>query len=156
MWFRRDKTVAYSYVIELKIKDSINKTYEVGVCTSDNLKYYLEDGIRVEKISDVPRVNVSEIFELPTVTEGYNLVEKEKPVSELTWESNLEQSAKYLKYLELSGYTHLLDIQTPSYVEIFLEKGVIRKRVIVFKESIMVGDLMKSYVLPEISKYIGK
>lgn len=157
LWLiRGDTSNVVTYVTELKVVEQDGSTHETKTSSKDNCRYYFLNGEEVEKISSLPREVKVGIFELPTAgEEGYDIPSKEEPISELTWSSNLETSAKYLKYLELSGYTPIRSVYTPSYIELFLEKGAVVKRVLIFKESIMIGDLVQSYELPDVKTYFN-
>lgn len=155
-FIRGDTKNGISYITTLKIVEDSSNIHEIRISSKDSCKYYFLNDEEVKKISSLPiDYNASSsIFELPLVNEGYDVTSKDEPISELTWGSDLESSAKYIKYLELSGYSSLRSIYTPSYIEMYLSKGSIIKRILIFKESIMVGDLVQSFELPSLDKYL--
>lgn len=149
---RGDTFKGIEYITELKINES-SKTYEVKISSEDMCKYYFEDGINIQRFSSIPRKHVNPIMELPVAESSFDIETKGTQTSEITWESDLQTSSNYMEYLKLSGYSELRSVYTPDYIEVFLEKGTIRKRVVIFNSSIMIGNLLKDYELPNIEGY---
>lgn len=106
-----------------------------------------------QTLSFVPR-KADEVIVLPETDKKVDIVELREPVSELTWDSTLEESASYLNFLDSEGYDAIREAHTSSYIEIVLEKRSQRKRLIIFNNMIMVGDLSSKAKLPELKDYM--
>jgi hypothetical protein len=120
----------------------------------DLYKYYFVDNEKVSQLTYSQTIGAKGIMSLPNESdEGYNLIGKEEPTSELTWSADLDTSIKYINYLKLSGYSDLRTIYTPTYVEKYLQKGSIIKRILILKDSIMVADVVTSFELPTVESY---
>lgn len=132
---------ADNFVIIQRIIDG-DDVWEERVKFPDGTRELYKNNI---KIMDIPGLKIETalpILELPkTVEIGVN-IEDEMPIQALTWASNLEKSAKYLNYLKNSGFKQLRMTQTPSYIEVYMGKDDAIKRLIIFKDVIMIGDLV--------------
>ena len=69
-------------------------------------------------------------------------IEKEEPVQAITWKSDLKKSALYLKYLQDNGFKQLRRTETPEYIEVYMEKDEVIKRIVIFNDVIMIGNLV--------------
>lgn len=142
------------YVLEFLFKEN-GSHIEVRVEEPSKETVLYQNGELVSVISIVPRV-VKPVLQLPRVREGFNLVKEREKVSELTWKSSLEESAKYLYFLESEGYRVVREAHTPQFIEKIMEFSGSKKRIIIFNHTILVGDLYEDAVLPDVKEYITK
>ena len=149
----RGDTFGVNYTTELRI-ESTDGISEVKVSSKDMCKYLFKDGVLIRRITSIPKAYTTPVMEMPVAKETFDIENKQEQVSEMTWESDLQNSSNYIQYLTLSGYTTTLAIYTPDNIELFLDKGTIRKRVVIFKESIMIGEVLKDYELPTLESYL--
>lgn len=148
----RGDTLGLTYTTELKV-ESNGVVSEVKVSSKDKLKYHFENGVLVKKLTNIPKSNATPIMELPEATGTLDIENKEEPSCEMTWDSDLQNSANYIEYLKKAGYEVVLGVYTPDNIELFLDKGSVRKRVAIFNQTIMIGEVMKDYGLPDLSDY---
>lgn len=141
-----------NYLVEFKLREG-SDYYEVRYYPEVYETVLVKNGERVELLLELPR-NPSSLLILPEVTDAYDLIGDRQPVHALTWEASLEESAMYLRYLEKKGFRVLREVYTPNFIEKIGISNEKRKRIIIFRNIIMVGDLQDDAVLPDISSYL--
>lgn len=104
-------------------------------------------------LSAFPRQPVA-VLVLPTTDALLNLATV-SPVSTLTWNLSLKESVAYVNYLLAQGYSKSLTVSTPYYVEIYLQKDHLFKRLIIQDHSLMAGDLKANAVLPSLTSLLN-
>ena len=95
-------------------------------------------------------------LELPKVSKKFD-ISSESPASDLTWNIPINQSAGYVLFLQEQGYEIIRDARTFEYIDLYMKnKDGTRKRLIIFKNSLMCGDLTELSELPDINTYFQK
>ena len=95
-------------------------------------------------------------LELPVVVSTYD-ISKTSPSSDLTWDVSLQQSAGYVLLLKGEGYEIIREARTGEYIDMYMKNEVgNRKRLIIFKNSMICGDLTEFSELPDINTYFQK
>jgi hypothetical protein len=120
-----------------------NDVWEERVTFPAGTKALYKNGEKERDIFGLPIKDAKEVIKLPEIAtnEAGVDIEKEEPVQAITWKSDLKKSALYLKYLQDNGFKQLRRIETPEYIEVYLEKDGVTKRVVVFNDVIMIGNL---------------
>lgn len=140
MYMNKTKHMIENFVIIQRIIDG-DDVWEERVKFPDGTRELYKNNIKVRDIPGLKIETALPILELPKTKEiGVN-IEDEMPIQALTWASDLEKSARYLNYLKNNGFKQLRMTQTPSYIEVYMGKGDVIKRLIIFKDAIMIGDL---------------
>ncbi len=150
----KDSTNYYTSVLLVE-KDNIE--YELKIRNSDKATIYRVDNDE-NIISRVPRVG-KERLSLPNLSEieTKNTIEGKVALNELTFEITFSDSFKYVKYLiENGNYNIEMSASTPQFVEIFLVKEGEYKRLIVFRDKLMISDMFESAELPEVQTYFDR
>lgn len=139
------------YTIEFTLTKPSNKVV-IAYDKKAQDTWLFENGAKKTLISSVVR-NPVKPLRLPSTTKKVDVVSA-KPTSPLTWSSSLKESAEYVNYLESEGYSSILTVDTPSYIEMYLQRGTIRKRLIIQDQILMAGNLDTSAKLPSVSTFI--
>lgn len=151
LYKNKDNTEKHDqYIITHYIRENTD-IWEVKVNTSNGLKELYKNGERIEVLQPLSVKNAMPYLELPLTDESID-IEKEEQLQIITWNSNLNKSASYINYLKNNGFTELRYAATPSYIEIYMQKDNVIKRIIILKDSIMVADV-KDNNLPDIKNY---
>src|SRR5690606_16434412 len=103
-----------------------------------------KNGEKERDILGLPIKDAKEVIKLPEIAtnEAGVDIEKEEPVQAITWKSDLKKSALYLKYLQDNGFKQLRRTETPEYIEVYLERDEVIKRIVIFNDVIMIGNLV--------------
>lgn len=144
--------ITYSVSVILVERDDVE--YELKVRKSDNTTIYRE-GDKEIILSKVPRVG-KERLSLPDMSKikAEDTLKGRMAINDLTWDLTFSDSFKYIKYLiETEGYEIEMYASTPQFIELFLIKENSYKRLIVFKEMLMMGDMFDNTDLPDIKTY---
>lgn len=136
------------YVVEISIKDS-EKVIELKN-NGDKYSKVFVDGKEIELHNKV--ISKGKAMLLPDVSNSID-IEKEKKISTLTYESDLKKSASYVNYLKSKGYVTVREVRTPEYIEYFMTLDGKGKRLIIYNNIIMVGNLKDKYSLPKLDVY---
>lgn len=139
-------------VVEVRVRDVRYLDEDVIELINEGEKYsnIYKNGEKVEVKNTIP--SKGKAMELPNI-KGTLDIEKKEKVKELTYEASLEESAKYINFLIKEGYSILRESYTPEYIEIYMTKGVLGRRIIILNNIIMVGELADGWKLPDISNY---
>jgi regulatory protein YycI of two-component signal transduction system YycFG len=129
------------------------KTVEVRVDTVTNETKLFENNKYKETLSFVPR-KANPVIVLPESKKSLDIITKRAPISDLTWESSLEDSAKYLNFLDSEGYEIVREAHTSQFIELTLESNKVKKRVVIFTNILMVGDLDKDAKSTTVKEYL--
>ena len=140
-----------SYDLELLYKDA-NGEYEVRVYHEGGV-YLYQDGKRVKTLTLIPK-KINSALMLPEETESLNIITDRKPVSDLTWNSTISESAKFLNFLYSQGYSPKIEVNTSQFIEKFLVKDDTVLRVVIFNNTLMVGEMDTGAVLPSLENYL--
>lgn len=132
-----------------------NKTVDIKVEYPEKHSILYVNGKRKEKISSIAHTP-NPVMVLPTKEGVLDIVTERKPTSDLSWDSSLEESVMYLNFLENMGYKQVREVQTSQYVEKIVELNGVKRRIIIFTNIIMVGDLNKGVKLPSSEELIKK
>lgn len=142
------------YVVEFRVEDfKSGDVLEVRVGSSSKERHLYKNDNFVEVVSKV-KSKPRGILEITDVEEVYDLVSNLAPVSDFTWEATLYDSARYVSFLKSKGYKIIRKVSSPTYIELIMESSKARKRLIIFDNSIMVGDLASDAKLPSLEDYI--
>ena len=141
------------YTSELLIKTP-DKEYEVIVNNNDNLTIFRENDTE-DVIYRLQRGGKARFY-VPDFSriESSNTIQGLKPYVNYSYNLHYENSYKYIRYLLDEGYSIDTYISTPQYLEIFLIKDGLYKRVVIFVDSIMVCDMVEGSEVPPIWKYL--
>lgn len=139
-----------SYVTTCLIREG-NDIWEVRVEFPAGHKILYKNGEKVEVLQAIGLRNAKQCLELPEVNESKDIDEFELRYK-ITWNSNLEQSASYIKYLKEQGYREIRYAANESYIEIYLQKEDIISRILITTNSIMTAEV-KNNILPDIKYY---
>lgn len=142
------------YTTEFIFKEE-ETTIEIKVDKETGMTWKFVDGKRDKMLTSIPR-NPPSVLELPVTAKSTNILEDREPVSDLTWESTLEESTQYLNFLKHEGYSVTRAVSTSNYIEMILTKESSRKRLIVFKTNLMEGELDQDAKLPSVKEYLKK
>lgn len=137
------------YELEVVFKDP-EHLYEVRIYEEGTYLYIDEE--RDSLLSLIP-TKVNPLLMLPEVSGSYD-VRLEKEESDFTWNCSLENSAKFLNYLEEQGYRYIIEGHTSQFIEKYLYKDSKILRVLIFSKQIMVGELNEGAKLPQVKDYI--
>lgn len=95
------------------------------------------------------------VLVLPKAEKAENIAKRE-PVSQYVWDVSLDESASYVKHLSDYGYSVVREIHTSQFVELIMQFGSSRKRIIIFSHTMIAADLIEGAVLSPISDYLKK
>lgn len=139
-------------IIEIRVRDVnyLNETVTELINKGDKYSVIYING--EEATSSKPIQSKGKAMELPRVT-GTVDIEKNEKLKELTYKASLEESAKYINYLKKQGYEILREAYTSEYIEFYMTKGTITRRIIILNNIIMTGELEDSWKLPDIEEY---
>ena len=87
--------------------------------------------------------------------ESENTLAKVKSLINYTYPISFFDGCKYVKLLIEDGLEIAMYIATPSYYEVFLKGDETYKRVVLFSDSLMVGDMLIDAELPEVYDYLN-
>jgi hypothetical protein len=144
--------LTYTTKFSFKAEDRV---VEVRLESPTNRTVLVEHGVITEVLSFLPSVPTP-LLSLPKVTNGLDLLTSKPQKSALTWESTLEESAKYLNFLDSQGYKTLRDVRTSEFIEKVVELDGNKRRIIIFNHTLMVGDLNNDAILPDLKEYLKK
>ena len=141
------------YTSELLIKTP-DKEYEIIVNNNENLTIFRENDSE-EVIYKLSRGGKARFY-VPDFTriESSNTIEGLKPYVNYTYNLHYENSYKYIRYLLDAGYSIDTYISSPQYLEIFLIKDGLYKRVVIFVDSLMVCDMVEGSEVPPVWEYL--
>lgn len=121
-----------------------------------------EDGVvklfkNEQELSDLGyNTSTMKCLEMPKVSKKFD-ISSEAPASDLTWNIAINQSAGYVLFLKESGYEIIREARTYDYIDLYMKnKEGNRKRLIIFKNSLICGDLTELSELPDINTYFQK
>lgn len=140
------------YTTEFILKED-GDTFEVRYDHKSKNTFLFKNGKRSEILSGIPR-RPNKVLVLPKVKGKEDIVSDKPPISELTWESSLEESVKYLNFLKGEGYRVIREAKSHQFAEFILRYGENKKRIIIFNNVMMVGDLDKDAKLPKLDEYL--
>lgn len=153
--YKIDSNSSQYFVSILYIEQGDN-TYELKVRNKDKATIQVENG--VESIfSRIPRVGKERIA-LPDLdkVESVNTLEGRRQKSKMLWELTFMDSFRYVNYLiNKEGYKVEMYAATQQYIEMFLEKEGSYRRLVIFRDSIMVSDMVDEATLPDFESYIS-
>lgn len=131
-----------------------DKEYEIKVNQNDKSTIFVENGIE-EVMYSYPREGKSRLI-FPDLDEikGENTIEGRETIVNYTYNMSYMDSFKYLKYLLDTGFYIDMYVSTPQYIEVFLLKDSIYKRVVLFSDTLMVCDMVEGVELPPIWEYL--
>lgn len=141
-----------SGIVEVRVRDVSYLDESVVELVNEGEKYsnIYHNGEKIDVKDVIP--SKGKAMELPKVSGTLDIEKKEK-VRELTYKASLEESAKYINFLLKEGYQILREAYTPEYIEFYMTKGTIERRIIILNNIIMVGVLDDGWKLPDISNY---
>lgn len=154
--YKIDSNSSQYFVSILYIKKG-NDTFELKVRNRDKVTLQVDNGVE-SVFSLIPRTGKERIaFPDLNKVEAKNTLEGRVQKSKLLWELTFMDSFRYVKYLiDKEGYKIEMYASTHQYIEIYLEKEGLYKRLIIFRDSIMVSDMVEDAVLPDFETYISK
>lgn len=109
-----------------------------------------------EEVLSILAREPQEVLRLPDTSESKNTIANKEKISPLTYENSFLESVQYLNYLKDQGYETIREVHTPYYQEKILQKENNKKRIVVFRNFMMIGDLNESAELPPLEKYLNK
>ena len=141
------------YTSEFLIKTP-DKEYEIIVNNNENLTIFRENDSE-EVIYKLSRGGKARFY-VPDFTkiESSNTIAGLKPYVNYTYNLHYENSYKYVRYLLDEGYSIDTYISSPQYLEIFLIKDGLYKRVVIFVDSLMVCDMVEGSEVPPVWEYL--
>lgn len=147
----RDSTMYYVSVVLVE-KEGIE--HELKIRNDDRATIY-RVGDSETILSRVPRVGKDRL-DLPDLSkvQAENTLNGRIPINELTWELTFSDSFKYVNYLiETEMYEIKMYASTPQFIELFLLKDNNYKRLIIFRDTLMMSDMFEGVELPDIETY---
>jgi hypothetical protein len=157
IYFLGHNTVGVSeanYKVVFSFTENGNTT-EIRVVEPDKNTVLYENGKSGEVISLIPQ-NLSSVLTLPESKESGDVTANKQPTSDLTWQSTLTESSMYMNFLASRGFKVIREVHTSQFIEEILELNGIKKRIFIFNNIIMVGDLQTDVKLPDVSEYLKK
>lgn len=138
--------------VELRLFDGENNYSLEG--TSDGKLYFY---VNNDKVEDLGYYNT--LHECLELLDSSTVVAKDitenKLIMDLTWESSIVDSSGYIKFLQNDGWKIIRQANTYSYIEVFMQKDDVIKRLIITNTFIMQGDLTLESVLPDLNTYFN-
>lgn len=155
LWFLTDKNVVNKGVVEVSVKDVTYTTETIIELINEggSVSNIYKEGEKIE--TDKSISSKGKAMELPVVNGSYD-IEKKQMVRELTYEATLDESAKYINFLKAKGYELMREVRTPEYIEFYMTKGKIERRIIILNNIIITGKLGRGWKLPDIETYFKK
>ena len=139
------------YVLEFYFGGSEDVEVRYYPKTSKTVLY--RNGQEGEVLSRVNKVAL-DVLKLEENTGVSNTLLNRDTISELTYDSTLTESSQYINFLYSKGYKLKREVRTPQYMDFILDSSEGSKRLLVFTQTIMVGDLDKGAELPPLEDYI--
>lgn len=145
--FNKQNNNDYKGVVELKIttKDML---YEVVY--KDEKTYLYENGVSTKVLDSFKRIPNPHLIR-PIIDRSYNIVDERDPISHMTWKATIEEGVMFLNYLKSKGYVEIMSVDSPFYLDTILQKGDLKKRVLILNGSLLYGDIEKE---PKVQEYI--
>lgn len=112
------------------------------------------NGVDVKLLSMFPQRPVK-YLRLPKTSELFNVASTNQ-VAPLTWDVSLNISSEYVNYLVSQGYTVLMEVNATNFIEIYLVKGGMTKRLLIQPNLLISGDLNSSANLPSINSFLSE
>lgn len=147
----RDSTV---YYLSLVLAERGGIEYELKIRNSDNALIYRIDNNETI-LSKVPRV-CKKRLDIPDLSKviAENTLTGKLSTNELSWVLTFSDSFKYVKYLmDYEHYKIEMYCSTSQYIELFLVKDGNYKRLIIFRDTLMMSDMYEGAELPNIITY---
>lgn len=156
-FLKKEQNDTQSYISEVLIslkEEDIVKEYEIKVNTKNKSTIFREDNIE-EVIYTYPREGKPRIsFPNLEDIEEDNIIEGKNTIVNYTYNLSYSDSCKYIKYLINNGYSIEMFISTSQYLEIYLLKNNIYRRLVLFSDSLMVCDMIEGVELPKVWEYL--
>lgn len=149
-----NQKIEHYYLSEMLIYKE-GTEYEVLLNNEDKSTWFRVNEDK-ERYYSYPREGKSRI-KIPNMDDvvAENTLYKLKPLSNYTYSVNMEDGFKYLKYLLENGYEIKMYVASPTYYEAFLERDGTVKRLVLFSDFLMMGDLVQDSPLPSLSDYLS-
>lgn len=96
-----------------------------------------------------PRISIPNLDKI----QGQDMISNLKTFVDYTYNLCFQDSCKYLKYLLDTGYSMKMYAVNSQYLECFLEKEKVIKRLIIFSDSLMVCNLADGVEIPKVYEY---
>lgn len=128
--------------------------YEIKVNQQNKYTIFIENGIE-EVMYAYPREGKSRLV-FPDLDEirGEDTLEGRKQIVNYTYNMSYTDGFKYLKYLLDTGFYIDMYVSTPQYIEVFLLKDSVYKRIVLFSDTLMVCDMVEGTELPPVWEYL--
>ena len=141
------------FVSELLICTNTDE-YEIKVNQQNKYTIFIENGIE-EVMYAYPREGKSRLV-FPDLDDirGEDTLEGRKQIVNYTYNMSYTDGFKYLKYLLDTGFYIDMYVSTPQYIEVFLLKDSVYKRVVLFSDTLMVCDMVEGTELPPVWEYL--
>lgn len=114
----------------------------------------LKDG--KEEVLSPYKTKVSPIMELPDTSVSEDKITSKDPISTLTWNTTPMKSQMYVNHLLSKGYKTRLTVKTSDWSEYIMDSDTSTKRLLIFRNIIMIGDMGRDAKLPSVESYIKK
>ena len=142
-----------TYTSEILIFANGNE-YEVKINNKEKVTIFRENDVE-EIIYRYPREGKPRIS-LPNLNQvvGEDILQGKETILDYTYNIKFSDGCKYLKYLIDNGYSVEMYISTSQYLELFLQKDGLYKRLVLFKDTLMICNLLENTELPNIWEYL--
>ena len=154
-----------NYLMNIQDEDDITLTSEILI-VKDNIEYEIilnnkdktttfREGDFQEIFYTYPRDSKSRIS-LPDLSKisGEAVISGKKTFVDYSYNIKFTDGCKYLKYLIEDGYSVKMYVSSSQYLEFFLEKDGLMKRLVLFSDTLMLCDMLKDSELPEVWEYL--
>ena len=154
-----------NYLMNIQDEDDITLTSEILI-VKDNIEYEIilnnkdktttfREGDFQEIFYTYPRDSKSRIS-LPDLSKisGEDVISGKKTFVDYSYNIKFTDGCKYLKYLIEDGYSVKMYVSSSQYLEFFLEKDGLMKRLVLFSDTLMLCDMLKDSELPEVWEYL--
>lgn len=138
------------YIVE-EVLISSNNTYEIRGYSDGKLYLYV-NGSQSEYLGHYNTITQHiQLYDSVTITKKD--ITENPMIMDLTWKADLAESSGYIALLKSQGWVVDRQFCCPRYIELFLSKDEVIKRVIITNTFLMQGDLTSESVLPALSTY---
>lgn len=134
--------------------DYFNETHEILLREEDKKLIYRKEGIDLE-LPSLP-LNGKPRLEIPLVKVSKNHLLGLTPIGDMQYNLTYEKSFEYVEFLKENGYNIDILISNATYVEVYMNKQGVYKRLIIFPNSIMVADMYSNIEIIKIETIISE
>lgn len=134
-------------IVEMKIT---TKDLIIEVVYKNDKTYLYQNGEEVDILNALKRKPNTHLI-TPIIDKKLNLVEEKEPMSDMTWNATIEEGVMFINYLKDKGYIEVMKVESPYYIDVFLQKENKKVRVLLLNGKIMYGEVKK---FPTFGSYI--